>query len=170
MFARWIKAAPIVAQVEANRTWDEQKLRFELAGMRMPERVRQNLLADAQNIFLPLGWKRPWLALHIEFRRQCCARCHLPKQILKCLAEVLFIERLRTKRPHGTSRLLQALAREIASPAEMLFCFLRQSFGSRIPGGFQLHDHPSESLRERVVNVAGHAITFCRDGRLAALL
>ena len=65
---------------------------------------------------------------------------------------------------------LQALAREIASPAEMLFCFLRQSFGSRIPGGFQLHDHSSESLRERVVNVAGHAITFCRDGRLAALL
>ena len=52
----------------------------------------------------------------------------------------------------------------------MFVSLLRQSLGLRVRRSLQLHDHAGESLRQRVVNVAGHAITFRNHGRLTALL
>src|ERR1700682_1510744 len=40
----------------------------------------------------------------------------------------------------------------------------------RILGRFQLHDHSGETLRERVMNVARHSISFFENGRQTALL
>ena len=51
----------------------------------------------------------------------------------------------------------------------MLPGFGRQPLGHRLLGGFQLHDHAGEPLRQRVVDVARHAIALGHHGGLAAL-
>ena len=43
---------------------------------------------------------------------------------------------------------------------QMIIRFLTTTAGNRILGCLQLHNHASETLRERVVNVARHPISF----------
>src|ERR1700730_1413268 len=52
----------------------------------------------------------------------------------------------------------------------MFVCFLARVEGDRVLGRLQLHDHTGEALRERVMNVAGHSISFFENGRSVALL
>ena len=63
MFALGIEAAAIIAQFHANPLPIEHETRCKMTGVRVPERVRQNLLSDAEEIFVPLGRKFPWRAL-----------------------------------------------------------------------------------------------------------
>src|SRR5438876_358924 len=42
----------------------------------------------------------------------------------------------------------------------MLVCFLTTATRDGILHRFQLHDHAGEALRERVVNVSGHPMSF----------
>src|SRR5580765_3926719 len=52
----------------------------------------------------------------------------------------------------------------------MIVSFLATAIGNRILGCFQLHNHTGETLRERVVNVARHAISFFEDRSSLTLL
>ena len=88
---------------------------------------------------------------------------------LQGFAQVFLLQGLRAERPHGTPRLAQALAGQFAGAREVFPGFGRQPLGHRLLGGFQLHDHAGESLRQRVVDVARHAIALGHHGRLPAL-
>ena len=46
---------------------------------------------------------------------------------------------------------------------QMIVRFLAAAAGNRILGCFQLHNHTGETLRESVVNVARHSISFFED-------
>src|SRR6476660_1386445 len=52
---------------------------------------------------------------------------------------------------------------------QMFVRILLLAGGNRILGRFQLHNHPSETLRERVVDVSRHSISFGEDCALLAL-
>ena len=52
----------------------------------------------------------------------------------------------------------------------MLVCFLATAACHCILGRFQLHDYTRETLRQRVVNVARHSISFFENSCLPALL
>src|SRR6266853_1077099 len=53
---------------------------------------------------------------------------------------------------------------------QMLVRFLAGTVGNRILGRFQLHNHTGKALRERVVNVPRHSISFFEDRRSLTLL
>ena len=53
---------------------------------------------------------------------------------------------------------------------QMLVRFLARAAGNRILGCFQLHNHAGETLRERVVNVPRHSISFFENRGPLALL
>src|SRR4029077_16569078 len=52
----------------------------------------------------------------------------------------------------------------------MIVSFLATAVGNSILGCFQLHNHTGETLRERVVDVARHAISFFEDRNSLTLL
>ena len=84
-------------------------------------------------------------------------------------AQVLLFQGLRAERPHGTPRLAQALTGQFAGAREVLAGFGGQPLGHRLLDRFQLQNHAGEPLRQRVVDVARHAIALGHHGRLAAL-
>ena len=53
---------------------------------------------------------------------------------------------------------------------QMIVRFLATAARNRILGCFQLHNHTGETLRERVVDVARHSISFFEDRRPLTLL
>ena len=52
----------------------------------------------------------------------------------------------------------------------MLVGFLTLAARDCILSRFQLHNYAGETLRERIVNVSRHPISFFQDGGLPALL
>src|SRR5580692_5295535 len=114
-----IEPASVVAQLEANRLLIESKMDLEVAGSSMPERISQNLLCNAQKIFLPL--LRQWLrfTLNREFGAQVRTRDHLPDQGLDRRAQILPRQEQRAERMDRAARFLQALAREFARTLNM---------------------------------------------------
>jgi hypothetical protein len=52
----------------------------------------------------------------------------------------------------------------------MIVSFLATTAGNRILGRFQLHNHTGKTLRESVVNIARHPISFFENGSALALL
>src|SRR4026208_101139 len=53
---------------------------------------------------------------------------------------------------------------------QMLVRFFATTVGNSILGCFQLHNHASETLRERVVNVPRHSISFFENRGAPTLL
>ena len=53
---------------------------------------------------------------------------------------------------------------------QMSIRFLARAARDCILGCFQLHNYPGETLRERIVNVPRHPISFFEDCRALALL
>src|SRR6266853_1253203 len=53
---------------------------------------------------------------------------------------------------------------------QMLVRFLAGTVGNRILGRFQLHNHTGKALREGVVNVPRHSISFFEDRSPLTLL
>src|SRR5207247_5756758 len=53
---------------------------------------------------------------------------------------------------------------------QMSIRFLAGAARDCILGCFQLHNYPGETLRERIVNVARHSVSFFEDRRALALL
>src|SRR4029077_9445570 len=77
-----IETASVVAQFQANRLRIENKMDLEVTGTSVPERIGQDLLANAQKVLLP--FLRQWLrfTLNSEFGTQARAHGHLPHQFL----------------------------------------------------------------------------------------
>ena len=95
---------------------------------------------------------------------------HALQQIIQGHAQGGVLKRARTQSHDGTARLSQSHPGEIARSLNALCRFGQVVLRNGAFHRLQLHDDGRESLRECVVNVAGHAISFRRDRRLAALL
>ena len=80
------------------------------------------------------------------------------------------LECLQTKRMNRPTRFAQTFPRQVACAPDMLCCPFGLFIPQRLHRRVQLDDHAGESLRERVVNVTGHARSFFEDGGLALLL
>src|ERR1035438_6867081 len=102
-------------QLQVNLPFVEGKLRVELAGLRVTQGVCQDFLSDAQQILFPVQREFPRLASHNEFRPYRVARSQLLDRAPESFAQVLLLQGLRAKRPHGTPRLSQALAGQLAA-------------------------------------------------------
>jgi hypothetical protein len=120
-----IEATAIVTQVQANLPVVENKFHVELTGLRVAQSIGQYFLSDAEEILFPFRRNFPWLALQNEFRPHRCALGHLLDQTFQSVAQIFFLQRLRTKRPQGTPRLAQALAGEFAGTIEISTGFHR---------------------------------------------
>ena len=106
----------------------------------------------------------------MKFRLQAAAMGHALEQIIQGHAQGGVLKRARTQGQDGPARLSQPNPGHIAGPLDALCRFGQVILRNRAFDCLQLHDDASESLGESVVNVARHAISFCHDGCLAALL
>jgi len=115
----WIETASVVAQFQANRLRIENKMDLEVTGTSVPERIGQNLLSNAQQIFLPLLRHQLRFTLNPEFGVQVRARDHLPDQFLDRRTQILPGQNQRPERMYRAARFLQAVASEIARTLNM---------------------------------------------------
>src|ERR1700676_830349 len=109
-----IESASIVAQVQANFAAVENEQHIELAGPRVTEDVGQYFLSDPKKICFPFRRKILLFALQGELRLNSCASGCFLDQIFQRLAQLFLLQRLWAERLHGTPRLAQTFAGEVA--------------------------------------------------------
>ena len=80
------------------------------------------------------------------------------------------LQSLRSQRADGPACFIQTPSRQFAGALQMLVGFLTPATCDRVLCRFQLHNYASETLREGVVNVSCHSISFFQNGGLPALL
>ena len=76
------------------------------------------------------------------------------------LPSAAVLESLRPKSADGTSRLAEALTRQRVRALYVAVHIALGALSNRLLRRLKLHDDPGESLGERVMHVARHAITL----------
>src|SRR5207248_8063773 len=170
MFRMQVKSNTVVHKTELDFIRGNVQSSSEHLRFRVFDRVGQRLLSDSQQALFPIRRHYRLISFQMEFRLQAAAIGHALEQIVQGQAQGRILERAWTQSEDRPSRFSQSDPRQIARPLNAVCRFGKIFLRNSAFGCFQLHDDASEALRERIVNVAGHAISFRHDGRLAALL
>src|SRR5947199_9770843 len=88
----------------------------------------------------------------------------------KRFPEIVFLQSLRSQRVHLSARFAEAPPSQFAGAMQMIVRFFATAARKRILGCFQLHNYTGETLRERVVDVARHSISFFGDSSSLTLI
>src|SRR6266851_7603549 len=134
------------------------------------ERVGQGFLPDVEKVLLPGVGKLRQSAAGLKLRVKRRAGGRALNNTFERIPKILFLQCLRAQRVHGAPRLAQASPGQLPGAVQMFVCVLAGTVGDRILGGFQLHDHTGKTLRERVVDVSRHPVSFFKDRGALTLL
>src|SRR2546425_468437 len=170
VFRVQVKSSTVVNKTELDLVRANDQSGSEVFRFRVFDRIRQRLLGNSQQALFPFWRHRRLVSFQMKFRLQATAIGHALEQIVQRHAQRCVLKRAWTQSHDGTTRLSQSDPRQVARPLNAVCRFGKIVLRNSTFRCFQLHDDTSESLRERIMNVARHAIAFCRDGRLAALL
>src|SRR2546422_190294 len=88
------------------------------------------------------------------------SRRHLLDQAIQSDAQIAILQRLWTERSDRPSSFAETLPGQIAGTTIVFLAFSRRAIGKSEFGRFQLDDYACESLGERVMDVAGHPVSF----------
>src|ERR1041385_9030673 len=169
MFGVQVKSRTIVNQAKLDFLRANQQSGSKVSRLRVLDRVGQRFLGDSQQSLLPFCRHRRLVSFQMKFRLQTATIGHALQQIVEGHAQGCVLKRARTQGEDGTTRLSQSDSCQIARPLNAVARLGKIILRNRAFHCLQLHDDASESLRQRIVNIARHGIALCQYSRLAAV-
>src|SRR5262245_40419918 len=159
---RDIEADAIVAHAQHDLAVGVRELHADVAGPRVPDRVRDGLAADAQELRVDIRVRLVRSPRKVERERRLCRRGGMLADLAQRCAETVRFETRRSKIPDRLARFADVVFDVVPHPHELIL-EVRRRQGEIPRHRVALQRHPKETLKERVVNFPAQPRAFTNE-------